>query len=266
MTGPMRDRVDVVALDLDGTLAGADHRVSSYAATVLRRLQESGISTIVVTGRTEHAALLVCHQAGLTAPAISCNGALITVPGTGRRLRERYLDPSSVSSLLDVANMVGLTPVVWTATNMYADHPDPTLNVLEEINEQAVLFRPVSEWPHLQSVKAMLLGTPDQLDAAETTLRTTMPSLKRSMATAYETANPDSSKKEALHDVLHTLGLRPERCLGIGDGDTDIDWLASIGLPTAVANASHGVLAITERRIGHHADDAVAALLADELL
>lgn len=60
-------------MGIDGALR-ADHRVSAYAADVLHRLDDVGVPTIVGTGRTEHAALQVCHQGRLRVPSISSNG------------------------------------------------------------------------------------------------------------------------------------------------------------------------------------------------
>lgn len=56
-------------LDVDGTLALPDHRVSPRALAALRLLQQAGVVPIVVTGRGEAEALRTCRDAGITALA-----------------------------------------------------------------------------------------------------------------------------------------------------------------------------------------------------
>ena len=77
--------VKVIAIDIDGSYApGLD--LSDFGYEVLRRVEEEGVSVVVVTGRCESAALTIAERAGAHGPAISCTGAVITEPGTRKRV------------------------------------------------------------------------------------------------------------------------------------------------------------------------------------
>jgi Cof subfamily protein (haloacid dehalogenase superfamily) len=256
-----REEVRTLALDLDGTLAGADHRVSARSADVLRRLERRGLPAIIITGRTTGAALRVWREAGLSPPVISCNGAVVTDPASGARLRERVLDPETVRAVLEVADDTGLTPTLWTAERMYAPRRNEVIALMEELNQEKVALGPLDALVGAPVVKAMVGGPPQHLDAVSARVNAALPTLLRSMDTFFETSDPEAGKAQALELVLAHLGIPPAACLGVGDGDTDADWLRLIGHPVAVANARPAVHAVASHVIGHHADDAVAAFL-----
>ncbi|MFO8076675.1 MAG: HAD family hydrolase [Egibacteraceae bacterium] len=253
--------VQAVALDVDGTLAGADHKVSPRAVAVLSALERAGIRVVIVTGRTVGATRKVVSQAGLQTPFIACTGAVIEDPVTGERLREQALDPEVVARTLEVAAARGLSAVLWTPEAMYAEERTPSVELLEELNDERVrlgALGPVAERP---VVKIIIAAEPERLDVAAEELRDELPELVRSMDTFLETAIEGDGKAGALRLVLDRLGIPPEACAGAGDSDTDAEWLEMVGLPVAVANARPSVQAVSDRIIGHHADDAVAAFL-----
>jgi alkyldihydroxyacetonephosphate synthase len=260
-----RDRppVHAVALDVDGTLAGADHRVSSRTSRVLAALQAAGVYPVVVTGRTRVAALAIARLAGLHAPVIACNGAVVTDPTSGEDLFTAYLGTDRVAQLLTFAAQTGLEAIVWTSSRMFAEHASDATALIEEINGEPVELLPLGQVDPSAVVKIMLAGSSEALDALAPTISAEMPMLMRSMPTFYETSSPGAAKWESLQLVLERLDVRPKECMGIADGDTDVEWLSWIGVPIAVANARPRVLAVAERHIGHHADEAVADFLED---
>lgn len=264
MTGD-RDRppVRAVALDVDGTLAGVDHRVSPRTSRVLAALQAAGVCPVIVTGRTRVAALAIAGLAGLRAPVISCNGAVVTDPISGEELYTVYLGTDRVDQVLTFAAEHGLEAVVWTSSRMFAAHASDATALIEEINGEPVDLLPLGQADPSAVVKIMVAGSSEVLDGLAPTVTAEIPILKRSMATFYETSSPGASKWESLRLVLERLGVLPQECMGIADGDTDLEWLGRIGVPIAVANARPRVLAVADRRIGHHADEAVADFLEE---
>lgn len=255
------ETVRAVALDLDGTLAGADHAVSPRSLRALAALEARGVTPIMITGRTAHAAALPVRAAGLSAPTISYNGALVEVPATGERLLHRPLPRPVQEEVLALAAETGLTPTLWTATAMHIPEPGALASLLAAINDEPPQVGPLESVVGDGVLKAMLGGEPERLDAVAGLLQARLPVLMRSLDVFYETSRPEASKAPALALVLERLGVPPEACLGIGDGDTDVDWLQTIGFPVAVANARPRVRATAVRVIGHHADDGVAEFL-----
>lgn len=256
-TGPIR----AVALDVDGTLAGTDHRVSDRTARVVARVASLGVVPIIVTGRTERAARSLSDRLGLTSPFISCNGAVVTDARTGERLSLSTLDRGTVDAITALAFPRGLDVVVWTPESMIAARRSPSTELLERVNDESVAIGPVPS--DAVVVKVMLGGEPLALDAVAAQVAVSAPVLKRGMTQFYESSSPGAGKREALRLVLGYLGIEDGACMGIADGETDAAWLRDVGLPVAVSNAMPGARQAAVQHIGHHADEAVADFLEE---
>ncbi len=253
--------VRAVALDIDGTLARSDHQVSHRSVLAVRRLAQLGVAPILVTGRTEQAALGLSDRIGLDSPVISCNGALVTEPTGRTRIVCSTLTETQVHRSLEFAREAGLDAVVWTPDHMLAERRSAGTDLLEDVNQERVLIGPIDQSRFSQTVKVMLSAPQETLDRIAPRVRQELPFMQRSMSRFFESSNPGATKKEALRLVLGRLGIPASLCLGLADGDTDADWLAEIGTAVAVSNAMESVQAIADVRIGHHDDDAVAEFL-----
>ena len=261
---PTAAEIRAVAFDLDGSLARADHRVSPRALRALQELEARGVPPIIVTGRSVAAARVPWGQAGLSAPVISCNGAVIEDPASGEHLVEHHLPIEVVSSILDVAERVDVTPTLWTPTRIHASRRDASVALVEALNNETVAVGPLARVAsHEPVVKAMLGGSKERLDAMTGFIVGEVPWMMRSLNEFFETTPPGVSKAEALRLVLDRLGVPAEACLGVGDGDTDVEWLTSIGMAVAPANARATVRDVVARVIGHHDEDGVAAFLEE---
>lgn len=260
----MQEMIRVVAVDIDGTLAGADHRVSLRSIEALKSLQLQGVTPVIVTGRTERAALIIARAAGLDSPTISCNGAIVTAGVDGARLREAKFSHEVIQQLMGwTSQRPQLELILWTPEQMLAERRTPSTRLLKEINMQEVDYGSLSEVNTDSIVKIMIAGSATVLDSLAPVLEAQFSFVHRSLDTFVEGSAPGASKEESLELVLNTLGVRAAECLGIADGDTDIGWLSLVGEPVAVQNARPGVLAVAGRVIGHHADEAVATFLEE---
>lgn len=255
-------RPAAVAMDVDGTLAGADHVVSRRTAEVVSRLGSHGVTAIIVTGRTERSALALARSLGLTAPVIACNGAMTTDPVSGRRLQVCAIGRAAAEVARASAEAHGCEPVFFTVDHPCAGRESVHTRLLSTLLGEPVAIGPLAEViDHETVVKLMIAGEPDLLDAVGGALEAANVGLERSMPMFYEAAPPGASKREALAQVLGRLGIPPQDCVGIGDGGNDVAWMSSVGRAVAVSNARPAVLAIADEVIGHHADDGVAAYL-----
>lgn len=258
---PRDSMIRAVAVDVDGTLAGSDHRVSPRNNRALAALRDRGVAPIIITGRSRTGARAIARHAGLTAPVISCNGAVVEDPVTGECLWERHLDPTVVKAVLDVAERTGLTAHLWTPSGLHASERDASARLLEHMLGEKISVGDLRPLVHEPVLKAMVGGDPADLDRVGETLTTAVSTLGRSLDEFYEVSAPGASKAAALASVLERLDIRWRQCMGIGDGENDLEWLRSCGLPVAVANARPSVQKVAVEVIGHHREDAVAAYL-----
>jgi hypothetical protein len=84
-------RVRMIAVDMDGTLLGADGQVSARNLAALKAAEQAGVEVVVATGRRHSYAMRVLRGLGLCEEngLISSNGAVVRT--LGARLLERAL-------------------------------------------------------------------------------------------------------------------------------------------------------------------------------
>lgn len=255
-------------MDMDGTVCGADHVLSPYTVEILNQLAPVGIAGVIVTGRNEKVAVATARQAGLTAPVISCNGAIVTDPTTGERLWLKHMDREEVENALRVSRECGVSVSLWTPDAWYIEEENPATDLLTILLEQPPTIRSVDEVGATQPVVKVMIGgsSSQQLDEVADVLEARIPGMRRSMPLFYEAAPKYATKAEAMQFVLGVLGVSAESVWGFGDGENDLGWLAQMGRVLVPVNGRERVKAIADELIGHHAEDGVARYIADHVL
>ncbi|WP_035348733.1 HAD-IIB family hydrolase [Edaphobacter aggregans] len=86
-----RKRLRMVAVDVDGTLLGADGKVSARNVAALKAAERAGVEVVIATGRRHSYAMKVLRGLGLSEESglISSNGGVVRT--LGGRLLERTL-------------------------------------------------------------------------------------------------------------------------------------------------------------------------------
>lgn len=266
-----------LAIDMDGTLAGADHRVTPRTIRALKRAEREGLPAIIVTGRAYPTALDVWEQAQLSAPIITCGGALMLQPPDLVPLYQRAIPRAAVEAALNVGSKLGLEVSLWTPHRIWMDRPGPFGDLLGRINQMptGILGRDPGRGragdvpPHPDGpapvVKVMFCGTPERMDQVEAAILDSMrpmaPTIARAMPYFIEFTHPDASKKRALQRALDKLGVLPEQVVAIGDGGNDVEMLRDAGWGVSPANGMPEVKAVADQIIGHHDDEGVAQFI-----
>ena len=250
---------------MDGTLAGADGRVSQRTITALSRAERAGLRVVIVTGRAVPTPLAVWLAAGLSAPLVVCGGSLTVQPPGLEILDVRVLPEQVVANALELGLRFGLVVSLWTPTAIWVTEHGPIADLLSAINGMdvseldrspgAVLPQPV--------LKAMLGGEPAAVDRAEADIlaRLSDATASRSMRQFIEVTAADASKERALEAVLARLGARPAQVIAAGDADNDLGMLRLAGFAIAPADAMPGPRAEADIVVGPHDADGVAAFI-----
>src|SRR5438552_16981666 len=69
-------QIKLLALDIDGTLLNSYHKLTPRTTQAVRRVVDSGINVVLVTGRRFHAARPIAAELELQLPLITHNGVL----------------------------------------------------------------------------------------------------------------------------------------------------------------------------------------------
>ena len=253
-----------VVLDVDGTIAGTDNLVSPRTRAVMREIEEQGVPVVVATGRTRGSVLDILEQTGLRTPGISCNGAIVTDPVSGRDLRKQTMDPADVAAMVQVHEETGAAITWWTADDVFATS-DAFRQVLLGFGAPSVtLAQPPARMPD-DIVKTMAFGSPEEMDAAAPTIRRLTPRATRSMDHIWELSDERATKWSGIAQVFELLGIDATGAVGLGDGENDVVWMQRIGTPVAMGNARPEAIAAARFVAGDFAEEGAAVFLEEVL-
>jgi hydroxymethylpyrimidine pyrophosphatase-like HAD family hydrolase len=269
--------MELIVFDLDGTLLGADSRISPFTRDTLRALRERGILYTVATGRALHAAADLIDGHGFTLPQAYKNGVLIWNPDAGGYSHHRYLTGPEIAHVVEAMEHAGVTPFLSTleAGRVHAIYHPPFRAAADEklasvMNLRADLtLRPLERLPadaHVTSISA--LAAPGRIQAVRS-LVDDEPDLVAYAGPAGEGADlawidihhVDGSKGRAVEVLRKDLGI--DRVVCFGDGDNDLSMFATADEAYAPANADAQVRAAATAVIGRHDEDGIARFLRE---
>ena len=279
--------VRMIAVDMDGTLLGADGKVSARNLAAVRMAEAAGAEVVVATGRRHSYAMRVLRGLGFRDDAVlvSSNGAVVRTVGeeTGSRLIEKmHMAPEAVTMLLGLLREFRNALVV-TFDKLGADGEDARGALVVE--ELADLHNSIGKWmeanePYIEHVlpieeslkrgdapiQMMLCGTVERMRKAEARLvedprvaavgevRTS--GLIQLNRTEYPERNlsildilpAGCSKGAALLRLAAMRGIEAAEMMAIGDNWNDLSMLEVAGYPVLMGNAPEDLLEFARGR------------------
>jgi len=235
---PATPPIDLIALDLDGTLLAPDETISARNRTAIKDALRAGIRVVLVTGRGVDTPIRVSKELGLNLPVICCHGALTKDFGANKTLESIPVPLQYAKPMVEFAEREGLAIAVYVeeafyrlqGSEIYMDdmrgpgwHEAPSLS---EILSQAPTFiRFMGE----ESVGRM------QREFGDLPLSFRYETWLEFVECAV--LNRDASKKNALARLCADFGIPAEHVLAIGDSRNDIPMLRWAGIGVAMGNA-----------------------------
>ncbi len=245
--------VQLVALDIDGTLLDSQGNLPAENVEAIRKTAERGIKVILVTGRRFVTAQRIASVLKLHTPLIAHNGALIRFPFREDRLDSCFLSPQAASVVLEAT--VDFLPY----TVLHMDKPPDGQLVVHSLTRTNPPLRTyldkvppaVHEVDSLQDlldgdiIQIMFSGELKHVQAIENRLlHSTVLQWVRISKTYYPSKNIGimdildwrCSKGRALAFLADYYGHAPGQILAIGDNHNDLEMLEYAGLGVVVAN------------------------------
>lgn len=231
--------IDLVALDLDGTLLGPGESVSPRNRKAVAAALAAGIRVVLVTGRGVDTPIRVSKELGLNLPVICCHGALTKDFGANKILEHVPVPLQYAKPMIAFAEREGLAIAVYH---------DEVFHRLEGSKIYMDDMRGPG-WREASSLSEILR------DGAPTFIRFLGPESVARMqsefgdlplAFRYETwqdfvecavLSREASKKNALAKLCADFGVSAERVLAIGDSRNDVPMLRWAGIGVAMGNA-----------------------------
>ena len=290
--------VRMVAVDMDGTLLGADGVVSARTRAALETAERAGIEVVVATGRRHGYAMRQLRGLGWRddAVVVSSNGTVVRTMGSTLLERDVMDRDTAARVCAQMGEFRNALVVTFDRVGLDGEDERGAL-VVEELAE---LHDSIGRWvlanePYIEQVvpiqrafegqeapiQMMLCGTVDRMRRAEARLRE-MPEVgaleeEGCAITLHRTEYPERdlslldilpggcSKGAALDRLARSRGIAVAEVMAIGDNWNDISMLAWAGHPTLMENAPAELLEMARDRgwriAGRHDADGVAEVL-----
>lgn len=192
--------IKAVACDIDGTITDAEGRLSCRAVEALRRLEEQGIMTILISGNALCVVKTLKRYIGTSGPVVAENGGVVEYRGVLKRLGSRSLAEAALKLLKE--KFGERIEESWSNRYRYVD-----LAIKRSL--------PVEEMLPLLPSSVKLLDS----------------------GYAYHLIDAEVDKGKGLLKAAAMAGIRAEYIVAVGDSAVDQPMLEAAGWRAVVGNA-----------------------------
>lgn len=265
-------KINLVAIDLDGTLLNSAKRITETTSAILRAARKAhGVRIVLATARAPRNVMPFYSLLDLDTPMINYNGALVYDPPSRNVLMHRPIPLETARRIVNTARH--MYPEVHVSAEVldrwytdgvsqaYLDSPIPQY--------QPDLIAPIERWLVKPITKLLLWGLAERLDALEEILamdfmhQVTMVHGEREL---IQITHATVSKVQALRVVAAELGATREQVMAIGDNASDAGMLKWAGVGVAMANAAPKALAAADLVTDDHDADGAAKAVRKVIL
>ena len=267
--------------DMDGTLLGADSKLSKNSARIITQLTRKGANITVATARTPATVEMILADAETSLPAIVMTGAAMWCRDTKNYVNVSYLDEAVYRQLMAVCEKYGVNPFRYTlpdGKSMQVYH-NGSMSQCEQafvdgrLNLGLKNFHidtPQGLLPYLQGVVFLFaMGERKRIFALAEEVRA---KIDCSVSCYIDIADeemgllelfaPGVSKAAAVRKLANDIGA--ERVGVFGDNLNDIPMMQVADVAVAVENARPEVKAIAHQIIGPNTTDAVPLFIEQD--
>lgn len=249
MAAKLSSKVQLIAIDLDGTLLDGQGALDAAALPLISNILSKGACITLATGRDPHSAIHLSRPIAWSAPLVTCNGAVLWDVGRQRPLMKRTIPLEAVRSCLECLPEFGLVPFVMEITADLRFVVRPTSQ--DDSFHEVVKLYASGDIASVESAKAEIKAF---LDGA---IHTTS-----SFHGNLEICPAGVSKASGLDSVAKALGILPEEIACIGDGENDLELFGYAGVRVAMGNAIEPLKAMADFIAPANTEHGVAAALA----
>jgi HAD superfamily hydrolase (TIGR01484 family) len=241
--------VQLIAIDLDGTLLDSRQRISSENIQAIAEAMQRGIVVVIATGRGYHSALEAIKDTNIPGPFVFSNGGEVWLDRQ-TLLRHILLDEMAVPALRKLAEDLDVWYWAYSTDGLYDRdrwHPD-------EGAAKWLKFGFYSEVFSLRHVICHILPKIGDF----------------SVTSSHEhniEVNPHGVDKAlGLRLISKRLGIPFSNMLAIGDSDNDTSMIGMAGIGVAMGNASTRIKSMATEVTRTNDDHGVAEAIRKHVL
>ncbi len=249
--------IELLIVDIDGTIAGKSNQVTTRVKQAIRDAQSLGVKVGIATGRMYKSALRFHHEIGADVPLMAYQGAWIQDPATGVTHRHNPVPVEIARELIDYFEQPHLLDKlsihVYRDDCLYVRRIDadtelyigrsgigvtPIPDLREVLTDRPTKILAMSEDTAL--IQTLLQDLRQQYSQSELHVTTSVPIF-------LETTQAGVNKGTAIDFVAtELLGIATEKVMAIGDNYNDVEMLSYAGIGVAMGNAPEDVRQIAD--------------------
>ncbi|HEU4454687.1 MAG TPA: Cof-type HAD-IIB family hydrolase [Longimicrobium sp.] len=247
--------IELICVDVDGTLIGASGDVAPEVWEAVERAREGGARLAICSGRPAFGQTRdLAERLDPAGWHVFQNGASVVHLPTGRS-RSGVIPRPAVERLVERARETGRILELYTDTGYAVESTDERAR--RHAGLLGVPFRPRdllsieggivrAQWLLAAEDLAEVLSWPhDGLSLA--------PSTSPVMAdtTFISVTAPGLDKAVGVRAVAEELGIPLARVMMVGDGANDLEVMRAVGVPVAMGNSEPEILEVARHTVGH---------------
>ncbi len=260
----MLNGIQLIAVDLDGTLLCDDGTVSERNVQAIQTAVTHGIQVILATGKTRGSANGVLARLGLTSPGVFSQG-LVIHNADGSIRYDEALDRATAVQAITFAEERKLPHHAYAGLRILTPYDNPYRHRLHDLYHEPlpeVCGSLLALTDSLRINKFMVSDEAhnDATRAALTELVGDRATITQAVPGYIEMLPPGASKGRGVARLLADLGIPPSAMLAIGDGENDREMLQMAGIGVAMGNGATAVQSIADHIVpdNNHSGVAVA--------
>jgi hypothetical protein len=234
----MPTAIDLIALDLDGTLLAPDETISPRNRAAIAAALAVGIRVVLVTGRGVDTPIRVSRELGLNLPVICCHGALTKDFGANKTLAHIPVPLQYAMPMIELAERERLPFAVYADEAFYRLAGTPV--VMDDMRGPG--------WHEVGSLAEVLTSAPtflrflgtESIQRMESVFGDLPLSFRHESWHAFEECavlSREASKRNALARLCADFQITPDRVMAVGDSRNDVPMLRWAKIGVAMANA-----------------------------
>jgi Cof subfamily protein (haloacid dehalogenase superfamily) len=251
--------IQLIALDLDGTLLDSSERITRANRAAIKRAQALGAHIVLITGRGADAPLAFGRELGLHDSIVCAHGALTKECPSGRELRHIAIPREYATPLIEFAQEHHLDAAVYTGEHFHrlADAP----RYMDDMSGPSWVDVPnLIELAERDSTFIRFFGR-KAVDAITQRFAGLPVHFKFETWGEFEElaiTSEEATKERALAELCRDLGIEATDVLAIGDSRNDVPMLRWAGVGVAMGNSLPEVIEAAPYVTASNDEDGVA--------